>query len=93
MRAEQWAATSLMTQGCSTEGGGNGQGERGDSKEIAIEGDTTGDSTCLYKTSETLLIYYKESYPKGVVEHEAYMRHATRHIQGRHEATLITTLE
>ena len=61
--------------------------------EIAIEGNTTGDSTCLHKTSEILLIYYKESYPKGVVEHEAYMRHATRHIQGRHEATLITTSE
>ncbi|KAI0271760.1 hypothetical protein BGY98DRAFT_1179456 [Russula aff. rugulosa BPL654] len=65
LRAEQWAATSLMTQGRPTEGGGNGRGERGDSKEIAIEGDTTGDSTCLYKTSEILLIYYKESYPKG----------------------------
>ena len=82
-----------MTQGRPTEGGGNEQGERGDSKEIAIEGGTTGDSTCLYKTSEILPIYYKESYPKGVVGHEAYMRRATRHIQGRHEATLITTSE
>jgi hypothetical protein len=82
-----------MTQGRPTEGGGNEQDERGDSKEIAIEGDTTGDSTCLYKTSEILLIYYKESYPKGVIKHEAYMRRATRHIQGRHEATLITTSE
>ena len=53
----------------------------------------TGNSTCLYKTSEILLIYYKEFYPKGVIKHEAYMRHATRHIQGRHEATLITILE
>ena len=93
LRAEQWAATSLVTQGRPTKEGGNEQSERGDSKEIAIEGDTTGDSTCLYKTSETLLIYYKEFYPKGIVEHEAYMRHATRHIQGRHEATLITTSE
>ena len=82
-----------MTQGRPTEGGGNEQGEGGDSKEIAIEGNTTGDSTCLYKTREILLIYYKESYPKGVVEHEAYMRHATRHIQDRHEATLIITSE
>ena len=30
---------------------------------------------------------------KGVIKHEAYMRRATRHIQGRHEATLITTSE
>jgi hypothetical protein len=62
-------------------------------KEIAIERDMTGDSTCLHKTSKILLIYYKESYPKGVIKYEAYMRRATRHIQGRHEATLITTSE
>ena len=46
-----------------------------------------------YKTSEILLIYYKESCLKGVIKHEAYMRRATRHIQGRHEATLITRSE
>ena len=57
-----------MTQGRPTEGGGNEQGEGGDSKETAIEGDTTGDSTCPYKTSETLLIYYKESCSKGVIK-------------------------
>ena len=82
-----------MIQGHSTEEGGDERDERGDSKEIASEGDTTGDSTCLYKTSEILLIYYKESYPKGVIKHEAYIRHAIRHIQGRHVATLIFTSE
>ena len=82
-----------MTQGRPTEGWGNERDEGGGSKEITIESDTTGDSTCPYKTSETLLIYYKESCLKGVIKHEAYMRRATRHIQGRHEATLITTSE
>ena len=32
LRAEQWTATSLMTQGHPTEEGEDGQGKRGDSK-------------------------------------------------------------
>jgi hypothetical protein len=52
-----------MTQGRPTEEGGNEQGERGDSKEIAIEDDMTGNSTCLYKTSEILLYILQRILP------------------------------
>ena len=95
LRAKQWAATFLMTQGRSTEGGGDEWDERGDSKKDCYweRYDRKFNLSLQDKWNPTYCIYYKEFYPKGVIKHEAYMRCVTRHVQGRHETTLINTSE